>query len=86
MLLVREEGSTESIRNSYETVTSVAAGTVGDKIGRRGTLFVGALVFTLGGAIQTFTVGFWSMIVGRITSGFGVGLLSYVVYFANRRF
>ncbi|KJA25760.1 hypothetical protein HYPSUDRAFT_37230 [Hypholoma sublateritium FD-334 SS-4] len=60
-------------------ITSVAAGTIGDKIGRRGTLFVGALVFTLGGAIQTFTVGFWSMIIGRITSGFGVGLLSTIV-------
>lgn len=60
----------------YETVTSVAAGTVGDRIGRRGTLFVGAVIFTIGGAIQTFTIGFWTMILGRITSGFGVGLLS----------
>jgi MFS family permease len=48
-------------------------------MGRRGTLFVGAVVFTIGGAVQTFTLGFWSMIVGRIISGFGVGLLSYVI-------
>lgn len=45
-------------------------------IGRKGTLFVGAVVFTIGGAIQTFTTGFGSMIVGRLISGFGVGLLS----------
>lgn len=45
-------------------------------IGRKGTLFVGAVVFTIGGAIQTFTVGFWTIILGRVTSGFGVGLLS----------
>ena len=57
-------------------VTSVAAGRVGDMIGRKGTLFVGAVVFTLGGIIQTFTVGFWTMIAGRLISGFGVGLLS----------
>ena len=57
-------------------VTSLAAGRVGDAIGRKGTLFVGAIVFTIGGAIQTFTVGFWTMVLGRITSGFGVGLLS----------
>lgn len=57
-------------------VTSVAAGRVGDMIGRKGTLFVGAVVFTIGGAIQTFTTGFGSMIVGRLISGFGVGLLS----------
>lgn len=47
-------------------------------MGRKGTLFTGALVFTTGGAIQTFTGGFYMMIVGRIVSGFGVGLLSYV--------
>ncbi|KAF9523606.1 general substrate transporter [Crepidotus variabilis] len=60
-------------------ITSLAAGRVGDLIGRRGTLMTGAVVFTIGGAIQTFTVGFWTMIVGRIVSGFGVGLLSTIV-------
>ncbi|KAF8973693.1 general substrate transporter [Flammula alnicola] len=60
-------------------VTSVAAGRVGDIIGRKGTLFIGAVVFTIGGAIQTFTIGFWSMLLGRIISGFGVGLLSTIV-------
>ncbi|KAG5727278.1 Sugar transporter STL1 [Termitomyces sp. T112] len=59
--------------------TSVAAGRIGDLIGRRGTLFAGAVVFTIGGAIQTFTTGFWSMIIGRLVSGFGVGLLSTIV-------
>ncbi|KAK0456686.1 general substrate transporter [Armillaria borealis] len=57
-------------------ITSVAAGKIGDLMGRKGTLFVGAIVFTIGGAIQTFTTGFWVMIVGRVISGFGVGLLS----------
>jgi MFS family permease len=46
--------------------------------GRRGTLFAGAVVFSIGGAVQTFTTGFKVMVVGRIISGFGVGLLSYV--------
>ena len=57
-------------------VTSLASGRVGDIIGRRMTLFWGALIFTVGGAIQTFTTGFRVMIVGRLISGFGVGLLS----------
>ena len=57
-------------------VTSIAAGRVGDIIGRRGTLFIGAVVFTMGGVVQTFTTGYWVMILGRIISGFGVGLLS----------
>ncbi|KAF8349784.1 general substrate transporter [Amanita rubescens] len=59
-------------------ITSIVAGRVGDGIGRKGTLFIGALVFTVGGVVQTFTLGFWSMVIGRVVSGFGVGLLSYV--------
>lgn len=42
------------------------------------TLFAGATIFTIGGLFQTFTVGFKSMVFGRIISGFGVGFLSYV--------
>jgi MFS family permease len=57
-------------------VTSLAAGRIGDSFGRKGTLFVGAVVFTIGGIIQTFTSGIAVMLVGRIISGFGVGLLS----------
>ncbi|KAI0961865.1 hypothetical protein AcW1_000831 [Taiwanofungus camphoratus] len=60
-------------------ITSVAAGRVGDIIGRRGTLFIGAIVFAVGGAVQTFTPGFWVMVVGRVIAGFGVGLLSTIV-------
>lgn len=59
-------------------VTSIAAGRVGDVLGRRGTLMTGAIVFSIGGVIQTFTIGFWTMVLGRIVSGFGVGLLSCV--------
>jgi MFS family permease len=62
--------------SNHPIVTTIAAGRVGDIIGRKGTLFIGALVFTVGGAVQTFTTGFWTMVVGRIISGFGVGLLS----------
>ncbi|KAH7885882.1 general substrate transporter [Phlebopus sp. FC_14] len=63
----------------HRQATSIAAGRVGDIIGRKGTLFTGALVFTIGGAIQTLTTGFNTMIVGRVISGFGVGLLSTIV-------
>jgi MFS family permease len=61
----------------------LAAGRIGDMIGRRGTLFFGAVIFTLGGAIQTFTNGFTVMVIGRIVSGFGVGLLSCVTSAAS---
>ncbi|EKM79711.1 hypothetical protein AGABI1DRAFT_121016 [Agaricus bisporus var. burnettii JB137-S8] len=60
-------------------VTSIAAGRIGDIIGRKGTLFVGAVIFSIGGVIQTFTFGFWTMVLGRVVSGCGVGLLSTIV-------
>lgn len=43
------------------------------------TLFCGAVLFTIGGAIQTFTMGYEVMVTGRVVSGFGVGLLSCVL-------
>ena len=57
-------------------MTSLLAGRVGDIIGRRMTLFTGAVLFAIGGAMQTFTNGYEMMLVGRVVSGFGVGLLS----------
>lgn len=61
------------------SVTSLAAGRIADIIGRRMTLFWGAVVFVVGGAIQTGTSGYGVMVLGRVVSGFGVGLLSCVV-------
>ena len=74
------------MRYSYESfcyadgilVTSIASGHLGDLIGRKLTLFFGAIVFTLGGVLQTFTNGIYMLMLGRIISGFGVGVLSYV--------
>ncbi|KAI0034255.1 general substrate transporter [Vararia minispora EC-137] len=74
-----ETGTMVAVLEIGAFITSLAAGRVGDIIGRRGTLFTGAVVFALGGAIQTLTTGFAVMIVGRIVSGFGVGLLSTIV-------
>ncbi|KAL6310034.1 general substrate transporter [Sparassis latifolia] len=74
-----EVGTMVAVLEIGAFITSVAAGRVGDLLGRRGTLFIGAIVFAVGGAVQTFTPGFWIMIVGRVIAGFGVGLLSTIV-------
>lgn len=60
-------------------ITSLACGTLADIFGRKAVLFWGALVFSIGGAIQTFTSGFTTIVLGRITAGFGVGVMSMVV-------
>jgi MFS family permease len=57
-------------------VSSLAVGRIGDIIGRRRTIWYGALIFVVGGLFQTCAWGMPAMIVGRIISGVGVGLLS----------
>ncbi|KIY71948.1 hypothetical protein CYLTODRAFT_434963 [Cylindrobasidium torrendii FP15055 ss-10] len=74
-----EVGSMVAVLEVGAFITSVLAGRIGDSLGRKGTLFIGAVIFTIGGAIQAFTSGFAVMVVGRIISGFGVGLLSTIV-------
>lgn len=60
-------------------ITSLLSGVLADRYGRKQVLVWGALVFSLGGAIQTFSRGYLSMVVGRVISGFGVGFLSMIV-------
>ncbi|KAK0526470.1 hypothetical protein OC834_004790 [Tilletia horrida] len=59
--------------------TSLACGTLADIFGRKNVLFWGAILFSTGGAVQTFTTGFTSMVIGRVIAGFGVGTLSMIV-------
>ena len=60
-------------------VTSLLSGVLADRFGRKRVLVWGALVFSLGGLIQTCASGYMAMVVGRIVSGFGVGFLSMIV-------
>lgn len=60
-------------------VTSLACGRLADIFGRKSTLFWGAVIFSVGGAIQTFTSGYETMLAGRVVAGLGVGTLSMVV-------
>ena len=48
-------------------------------IGRRRTILYGAMIFFVGGALQTFANGMPMMILGRIIAGLGVGALSTIV-------
>lgn len=50
-----------------------------DRYGRRGAIFVGAILACIGGALQGGAVNVAIMIVGRIIAGTGIGLLSSTV-------
>jgi MFS family permease len=59
--------------------SSLVVGRVGDIIGRKRTILYGSCIFFVGGACQTFASGLPMMLIGRITAGVGVGMLSTIV-------
>lgn len=50
-----------------------------DTIGRRWTIMVGTLIFIVGGVLQTASVTFVQIMMGRVIAGFGIGFLSTVL-------
>lgn len=74
-----EIGNMVAILEVGALITSLIAGVVADKFGRLKVILWGALVFSLGGAIQTVATGYRVMVLGRFIAGFGVGFLSMIV-------
>lgn len=60
-------------------LSSLVVGRVGDIIGRKKTILYGSIIFFIGGALQSFSTGMAMMLLGRITAGVGVGMLSTIV-------
>ncbi|MCF3119162.1 sugar porter family MFS transporter [Streptomyces arenae] len=58
---------------------ALGSGRPADRWGRRRTLLVIAVTFTLGLAMATLAAGFWSMIAARVVLGLAVGAASTVV-------
>ena len=74
-----ELGTMVAILEVGALISSLIVGRLGDIIGRRKTIFYGALIFVVGGTLQSFCSTFMIMILGRIVSGLGVGMLSTIV-------
>ena len=74
-----EIGTMVAILEIGALISSLLVGRIGDMLGRRRTILYGAVVFFIGGALQTFANGMPMMLVGRIISGLGVGALSTIV-------
>ncbi|CAJ2503300.1 Uu.00g106940.m01.CDS01 [Anthostomella pinea] len=55
------------------------AGPVGDYLGRRLTIMLGAIFFLIGGAIQTGAQSLSFLYGGRAVAGFGVGILTMII-------
>ncbi|SCU81246.1 LAMI_0B05358g1_1 [Lachancea mirantina] len=72
-------GNMVSILEIGALVSSLMVGKLGEKWGRRRTIRYGSFVFILGGLFQTFALKMRDLVIGRVISGLGVGLLSTIV-------
>jgi sugar porter (SP) family MFS transporter len=52
---------------------------IGDKLGRRSTIFLGAVLLTIGQTLEASAFGLPQLIVGRLLLGLGAGMLSATV-------
>ncbi|ANB11610.1 glucose-inactivated glycerol proton symporter STL1 [Sugiyamaella lignohabitans] len=74
-----EIGTMIAILEIGALISSLIVGRVGDIIGRRKTIFYGALIFVIGGCFQAFCPSMSILVIGRFISGIGVGMLSTIV-------
>ncbi|KAF2024666.1 MFS sugar transporter-like protein [Setomelanomma holmii] len=74
-----ETGAVVSVFTGGAFFGAAIAGPSGDKLGRRKTIMSGALVFCLGGALQTGAQGLSYLYAGRLLAGLGVGILCMII-------
>lgn len=58
---------------------AIAAGDIADFIGRRRTIIMGCVIFTIGCILETASTGLGLMVPGRLICGLGVGFISATV-------
>jgi sugar porter (SP) family MFS transporter len=74
-----EQSSIVSVLLLGAVAGALVTGRASDRFGRRATLGVLGVVFTVGIAVTAIAGGYWSMTVGRIVMGVGVGGVSATV-------
>jgi MFS transporter, SP family, sugar:H+ symporter len=57
---------------------TVAVSDVADRLGRKYSILLGALIFATGGLLQAFTVNFAMLLSSRFISGLSIGILSMI--------
>lgn len=74
-----EQSLTTSILSAGTFFGAIMAGDLADFIGRRMTIIVGCLVFTVGCILETASTSIGVMAAGRVICGFGVGFISAII-------
>ena len=55
---------------------ALVAGALADRLGRRATIIVASILFTIGALVEAFAPGSLVLVAGRLIVGFGVGVAS----------
>jgi SP family galactose:H+ symporter-like MFS transporter len=74
-----EQSSVVSVLLLGAMAGALYSGNVADRIGRRTTLGLLGVIFTVGIAIAALAGGYWPMLLGRVVMGLGVGGVSAIV-------
>jgi len=57
-------------------VGALVAGSLADHLGRRVTILLASVLFTIGAVVEALAPGSWILVLGRLVVGFGVGVAS----------
>ncbi|CAL4957493.1 unnamed protein product [Urochloa decumbens] len=58
---------------------AIVSGSIADRAGRRGAMAISDVICTLGYLLIAFSQNYWWLDIGRVLTGCGIGILSYVV-------
>ncbi|KFX98596.1 hypothetical protein V495_01242 [Pseudogymnoascus sp. VKM F-4514 (FW-929)] len=75
----RDQSLMTSILSCGTFFGAIAAGDIADFIGRRPTIILGSLIFSVGCILQTASTTLAVMVVGRLIAGLGVGFISAII-------
>lgn len=74
-----EAGAVVSVFTGGAFFGAMFSGPTADLLGRRLTILIGALIFCLGGALQTAAQNLEYLYAGRVIAGAGVGFLVMII-------
>ena len=82
-LSARDQSLTTSILSAGTFFGAIIAGDVADFIGRRLTIILGCLIFTIGCILEIASTSLGLMVPGRFIAGLGVGFISAIGTFST---
>lgn len=74
-----QKSLTTSILSAGTFFGALIGGDLADFIGRRLTIILGSLIFSIGCVLEIASTGLGLMVAGRLIAGFGVGFISAVI-------